>query len=220
MKKFTVVIMTLALALSIAACGGEKGKTNDEPISSDNAPVSTDDASKPTETAAESPEATEEVSLTAKCDDCTITVPKLETFFDGYKGARVEYKNPSPNLTVYVNLYKDNPNLEVNVSVTQVRIGSLKTHDSKSYAEYYNAVSKKYHYEPVEIAGFTGYLATSSVSGSNTTENNYLIDYPLSDGSSVVLNLYVNQRYDEDTSEMIPIAEAFLKNIEVAPNKE
>ena len=209
MKKLAAILMALTLALSLSACGGDKEKTPD----ASNAETTT----APTEITTESTTAPAEVSLVAKGSTCTITVPKVETFFDGYKGSTVKYNNPSPNMTVYVNFYRDDPKLEVNVSVTQIKLSSVKDQSAKGYAEYYNGTSKMYHYEPVEIAGFSGYLATSKKS---STDNNYFIDYPLSDGSSVVINLHVSQKYLDDTSEMVSVAEAFFKNIKVAPISE
>ena len=95
-----------------------------------------------------------------------------------------------------------------------------ETQDAKGYAEYYNEKSKIYEYKPVEIAGFSGYLAKNFLKTGISTENYYIIDYidyPLSDGSSVVVSLWVTQKYNEDTKDMAPVAEAFLKNIQVAP---
>lgn len=209
MKKFAAILMALTLALSLSACGGDKEKTPDT--------SSAETTAAPTEATTESTTAPAEVSLVAKGSTCTITVPKVETFFDGYKGSTVKYNNPSPNMTVYVNFYRDDPKLEVNVSITQIKLSSVKDQSAKGYADYYNKTSKMYHYEPVEIAGFSGYLATTKKS---STDNNYLIDYPLSDGSSVVINLHVAQKYLDDTSEMVSVAEAFLKNIKVAPISE
>lgn len=212
MKKFAVILMTLSLALSLTACGGDKEKTPET--------TKADSTTQSKVTTTESTTAPTEVSLVAKGEDCTITVPKLETFFNGYEGATVKYNNPSPNRTVYVNLYKDDPKLEVNVSVTQLAISSAATQDAKGYADYYNSISKKLHYDPVEVAGFSGYLATDFLSSTKTTDNVYMFDYPLPDGSSVVINLWVTQRFDENTSEMKSIAEAFLKNIKVTPNND
>ena len=209
MKKLAAILMALALTLSLAACGGEKEKTPE--TTSASAAIATE----ATEAETEGTTAAPEVSLVAIGDNCTVTVPKLETFFDGYKGARVDYKNPSPNTTVYVNLYRDDPKLEVNVSVGQLALSSAQEQSAKGYADYYNEISKMYHYDPIEIAGFSGYIATKKSSGS--TDNNYFIDYTLSDGSSVVITLHVAQKYADDTSEMASIAEAFLKNIVVAP---
>ena len=209
MKKFAAILMALTMALSLTACGGDKEKTPDT--------SSAETTTAPTEITTESTTAPAEVSLVAKGKTCTITVPKVETFFDGYKGSTVKYNNPSPNMTVYVNFYRDDPKLEVNVSVTQIALSSVKDQSAKGYAEYYNKTSKMYHYDSVEIAGFSGYLATSK---SSSTDNNYFIDYPLSDGSSVVINLHVAQKYLDDTSEMVSVAEAFLKNIKVAPISE
>ena len=209
MKKLTAILMALTFALSLSACGGDKEKTPD----ASNAETTV----APTEITTEVTTAPAEVSLVTKGSTCTITVPKVETFFDGYKGSTVKYNNPSTNKTIYVNFYRDNPNLEVNVSVTQIKLSSVKDQSAKGYADYYNKISKMYHYESVEIAGFSGYLATSK---SSSTDNNYLIDYPLSDGSSVVINLHVAQKYADDTSEMVSVAEAFIKNIKVAPISE
>lgn len=205
MKRFSAIMASLLLVALLTACGGDP-----------NTASTASTAEKPT-SSANSSATQSEVSLVAIGRDCTITVPKLETFFNGYAGATVKYNNPEPNRAVYVNLYKDNPNLEVNVSVEQLTLTSAETQDAKGYAEYYNSRSKKMHYDPVELAGYSGYLATDFLSGSITTDHYYLFDYPLSNGSSIVLKLWVTQRYDENTAEMKPIAEAFLKNIKVAP---
>lgn len=210
MKKLLAALMILAVAFSLAACGGDGDK---EPEASSSAPENTVQA-------AEAPVVTEaptEVSMVATGNSCTITVPKLETFFNGYQGTTVKYNNPEPHMTVYVNLYGEDSNLEVNISVTQVYIHSAETQDAKGYAEYYNSTSKSLKYEPVEIAGYSGYLAEKFIKSSLTTDRSYMIDYPLSDGTSVVISLWVTQKYNEDTKDMTPVAEAFLKNIQVAP---
>lgn len=231
MKKNIAILLVLMLSLSLFACGkdGDDTKTT---TGADTTAAQSDDSTKADETKADETKADEttvkevetteaeaatEVSLVATCSNCTITVPKLETFFDGYKGTTVKYNNPEPHLMVYVNLYGEDSNLEVNASVTQLSLSSVATQDAKGYAEYYNSTSKMYVYNPVEIAGFSGYLAEKSVKGTLSTTNVYLIDYPLSDGTSVVIRLNVAQKNSEDTKEMTALAEAILKNIQVAP---
>lgn len=232
MKKLAVILMALVLSASLTACGGKKPDPADTPdvknVSQEenNTENENSDDAENTDAENENPDGTdstdtaeepEEVSLVAVGKTCTITVPKLETFFDGYKGATVKYNNPA-NTQVFVNLYRDDPALEVNVSVAELTISSLETKTAESYAEYYNEKSKIYHYDPVEIAGFSGYIASRGSESTKLFENVYIIDYPLSDGTSAAIILSVTQKYADDTSEIVPIAEAFLKNIEVTAN--
>lgn len=213
MKKFAAILMailmTLSLVLSLTACGGDKEKTP-ETSNADSTAQSADAETEGTTAPAE-------VSLAAKGKTCTITVPKLKTFIDGYEIVNAGCNDSTAIQNIYVKLYKEDPMIEINVSIQQLTVSNTKTQDAKGYAEYYNGKNLG-PYEPVEIAGYSGYLKTKSSDSTKVSDNWYIIDFPLSDGTSIVIDLYVGQKYADDTSAMAPIAEAFLKNIEVAPN--
>lgn len=217
MKKFTIILITLALAVSLASCGGEKEKNTDKPNTKTEAQTEkkTDEGTPKQQ---ENKEAPEKGDIAAKGATCTITVPKPETFIDGYEITDAGCNDSTATQNVYVKLYKEEPKTEINVSIEQLTISSAETQDAKGYAEYCNSKNLG-PYEPVEIAGYSGYLKTKFSDSTKVSDNWYIIDYPLSDGTSIVINLHVGQKYADDTSAVAPIAEAFLKNIEVAPNK-
>lgn len=226
MKRFTVILLVLVLTVSLAACGSEKGKdadTSDVGASKTESP-SPENTGSPssdgTETASpESTAAPEDGPFAAKGLTCTVTVPKPETFIDGYEITNAGCNDSTAVQNVYVKLSKEDPLIEINVSVSQLMINTAETQDAKGYAEYCNSKDMG-PYEPVEIAGYSGYLRADFSDSSKIADNWYIIDYPLSDGTAMVVSLYVGQKYADDTSAMAPIAEAFLKNIEVAPNND
>ena len=209
MKKFIILLLTLALTVSLAACGGEKGKDTDASDTKDTVQTET--------TSPENTTAPEKGPIAAKGETCTVTVPKLETFIDGYEIVDAGCNDSTAIQNVYVKLYKEDPRIEINVSIEQLTIGSAETQDAKGYAEYCNGKNLG-PYEPVEIAGYSGYLKAKFSDSTKVADNWYILDYPLSDGTSMVVSLYVGQKYADDTSAITPIAEAFLKNIEVVPN--
>ena len=227
MRKFIIILLTLALAVSLVACGGEKGKDTDisdtvTPTQTENSSSENTEATTPENTETVAPENTaapENGPIAAKGETCTITVPKLETFIDGYEIVTAGCNDSTAIQTAYVKLYKEEPLIEINVSVEQLTISSAETEDAKGYADYCNSRNIG-PYEPVDIAGYFGYLKSKFSDSSKVADNWYIIDYPLSDGTSMVISLYVGQKYADDTSAMTPIAEAFLKNIEVAPNND
>lgn len=207
MKRFAAAFLTLLLVFSLVACGGEE-KAPDPSPKNTSQPTNTPDDGKTEEP---------EVTLSAKGMTCTVTVPELETFIDGYEIVTAGCNDSTAVQTVYAKLYREDPMIEINVSVEQLTISGAESQDAKGYAEYYN--SRDFGpYEPIEIAGYSGYLKAVFSDSSKVADNWYIIDYPLSDGTSMVVSLYVGQKYADDTSAMAPIAEAFLKNIEVAPN--
>ena len=217
MKKFTIILITLALTVSLASCGGEKEKNVDTSNTKTEAQTEKKtDEGTPEQT--ENKEVSEKGDIAAKGATCTITVPKPETFIDGYEITDSGCNDSTATQNVYVKLYKEEPKTEINVSIEQLTLSSVETQDAKGYAEYCNSKNLG-PYEPVEIAGYSGYLKTKFSDSTKVSKNWYIIDYPLSDGTSIVINLYVGQKYADDTSAVAPIAEAFLKNIEVAPNK-
>lgn len=209
MKKFIILLLTLALMVSLAACGGEKGKGTDASDTKDTVQTET---SSPENTTAP-----EKGPIAAKGETCTVTVPKLETFIEGYEIVDAGCNDSTAVQLVYVKLCKEDPLIEINVSVKQVTISGAETQDAKGYADYYNSRDLG-PYEPVDIAGYSGYLKAKFSDSTKVADNWYIIDYPLSDGTSMVVDLYVGQKYADDTSAVTPIAEAFLKNIAVAPN--
>ena len=210
MKKFTIILITLALTVSLAACDGEKEKNADT--------SNTKTEAQTEKTSPENTSAPEKGDIAAKGATCTITVPKPETFIDGYEITDYGCNDSTSTHNAYVKLYKEDPKIEINVSIEQLTISSAETQDAKGYAEYCNSRNLG-PYEPVEIAGYQGYLRAKFSDSTKVSDNWYIFDYPLSDGTSMVVNLYVGQKYADDTSAVAPIAEAFLKNIEVAPNK-
>lgn len=211
MKKYILILLTLALTVSLAACSGEKGKDTDTSDTGTSAQTEKDSSEDTT--------APEKDSIEAKGLTCTVTVPKPETFIDGYEIIDAGCNDSTAVQNVYVKLYKEEPLIEINVSVNQLTLSGAETQDAKGYAEYCNAKDLG-PYEPVEIAGYSGYLRSEFSDSTKVADNWYMIDYPLSDGSSMVVSLYVGQKYADDTSAVTPIAEAFLKNIEVAPNND
>lgn len=227
MKKFITILLTLALTVSLAACGAEKGKDAD--ASDTGATTQTENtASESTETttpenaetaSTEDTTVTENGSIAAKGETCTITVPKPETFIEGYEIVDAGCNDTTTIQNVYVKLYKEDPMIEINVSVEQLTISGTETQDAQGYADYCNSRNLG-PYEPVDIAGYSGYLKAKFSDSTKVADNWYMIDYPLSDGTSMVVNLYVGQKYADDTSAVTPIAEAFLKNIEVASNND
>lgn len=217
MKKFTMILITLALTASLAACGGEK-KTNTDTENTNTSAQTEKSASESTEApSSENDTASEKGPITAKGETCTITVPKLETFIDGYEIIDSGCNDSKAVQNAYVKLGKKDPMIEISVSIQQMTLSSAETQDAKGYAEYCNSKNIG-PYEPVEIAGYQGYLKEKFSESSKISDNWYILDYPLSDGTSVVVELYVGQKYADDTSAVAPIAEAFLKNIEVALN--
>ena len=212
MKKLAIALMALTLALSLAACGEEKEKNTDTPDNELTAQEgNTDNQGE------ETPDEPEEVSLSAKGESCTITVPKLDTFIDGYEIKDAGCNDSTAIQNLYIKLYREDPKVEISVSISQLTLSSAETQDAKGYAGYCNSKNLG-PYEPVEIAGYTGYLKAKFSDSTKVSDNWYMIDYPLSDGTSMVLDLYVGQKYADDTSAATQIAEAFLKNIEVAAN--
>lgn len=209
MKKIIILLLTLALTVSLAACGGEKGKDTDASDTKDTVQTET--------TSPENTTAPEKGPIAAKGETCTVTVPKLETFIEGYEIVDAGCNDSTAVQLVYVKLCKEDPRIEINVSVKQVTISGAETQDAKGYADYYNSRDLG-PYEPVDIAGYSGYLKAKFSDSTKVADNWYIIDYPLSDGTSMVVDLYVGQKYADDTSAVTPIAEAFLKNIAVAPN--
>lgn len=214
MKKLAIALMALTLALSLAACGDEKEKNTDTPDNELTAQEGNTDTDNQGEETQDEPE---EASLSAKGENCTITVPKLDTFIDGYEITDAGCNDSKAIQRLYVKLYREDPKVEINVGITQLTLSSAETQDAKGYAEYCNSKNLG-PYEPVEIAGHTGYLKAKFSDSTKVSDNWYMIDYPLSDGTSMVLELYVGQKYADDTSAATQIAEAFLKNIEVAAN--
>lgn len=227
MKKFIVILLTLGLTVSLAACGGEKGKDTDTsdngtPIQAENSSskstVTTTPESAET-TTHESTTAPEDGSIAAKGETCTVIVPNPETFIGGYEIVDAGCNDATTFQNVYVKLYKEDPLIEINVSVEQLTISGTETQDAQGYADYYNSRNLG-PYEPVDIAGYSGYLKAKFSDSTKVADNWYMIDYPLSDGTSMVVNLYVGQKYADDTSAVTPIAEAFLNNIEVTSNND
>ena len=225
MKKFIIVLLTLALAVSLAACGGEKGTDTDTPdtgtpTQTENPPSENTETTVPESTETVTPESTavpENGPIAAKGMTCTVTVPKPETFIDGYEIVNAGCNDSTAIQNVYVKLYKEDPLIEINVSVAQMTISGTETQDAKGYADYCNSRNLG-PYEPVDIAGYSGYLKAKFSDSTKVADNWYIIDYPLSDGTSMVIDLYVGQKYADDTSAITPVAEAFLKNIEVTLN--
>ena len=216
MKKFTIILITLALTVSLAACGGGKEENAD----TSNTKTETQTEKKTDEGTPkqqENKEAPEKGDIAAKGATCTITVPKPETFIDGYEITDAGCNDSTAIQNAYVKLSKKEPMIEINVSISQLTISGTTTQDAKGYAEYCNEKNLG-PYEPVEIAGYQGYLKAKFSNSTKVSDNWYILDYPLPDGTSMVVNLYVGQKYADDTSAVAPIAEAFLKNIEVAPN--
>lgn len=216
MKKFTIILITLALTVSLAACGGGKEENAD----TSNTKTETQTEKKTDEGTPkqqENKEAPEKGDIAAKGATCTITVPKPETFIDGYEITDAGCNDSTAIQNAYVKLSKKEPMIEINVSISQLTISGTTTQDAKGYAEYCNEKNLG-PYEPVEIAGYQGYLKAKFSNSTKLSDNWYILDYPLPDGTSMVVNLYVGQKYADDTSAVAPIAEAFLKNIEVAPN--
>lgn len=216
MKKFTIILITLALTVSLAACGGGKEENAD----TSNTKTETQTEKKTDEGTPkqqENKEAPEKGDIAAKGATCTITVPKPETFIDGYEITDAGCNDSTAIQNVYVKLSKEEPMTDISVSVEQLTLSSAETQDAKGYAEYCNNKNLG-PYEPVEIAGYTGYLKAKFSDSTKVSDNWYILDYPLSDGTSIVINLYVGQKYADDTSAIAPIAKTFLKNIEVAPN--
>lgn len=207
MKKFLAILMVLSLFLSLAACGGNGDKT----------PETTAPAQESTEApAVESTAAPENGPITAKGQTCTITIPAPATFVEGYEITDSGCNALTAVQKIYAKLSKEDPKIEINVTIEQVVVSGAETQDSKGYAEYYNS-KKLGTYEPVEIGGYKGYLKAKASETNKTADNWYIIDYPMSDGTSMVLSLYVGQKYADDTSAMAPVAETFLKNVQVAP---
>lgn len=225
MKKFIVILLTLGLTVSLAACGGEKGKGTDTsdtgtPTQTENPSSENTETTTPENTETTSPENTtapENGPIAAKGETCTVIVPNPETFIDGYEIVDAGCNDSTAFQNVYVKLYKEDPMIEINVSVEQLTISGAETQDAKGYADYYNSRDLG-PYEPVDIAGYSGYLKAKFSDSTKVADNWYIIDYPLSDGISMVISLYVGQKYADDTSAVTPIAEAFLKNIEVTSN--
>ena len=209
MKKFTIILITLALTFSLAACGGEKEKNTDT--------SNTETTAQTENPSSENNTAPEKNSIAAKGETCTITVPNPETFIDGYEITDAGCNDSTAVQNVYVKLSKEDPMTEISVSIQQMTMSSAETQDAKGYAEYCNGKNLG-PYEPVEIAGYKGYLKAKFSDSTKVSDNWYMFDYPLSDGTSMVVYLYVGQKYADDTSAVAPIAETFLKNIEVAPN--
>lgn len=227
MKKFITILLTLALTFSLAACGGEKEKGSDtsdtgtstqtENFSSESTETTTHENAETAST--EDTTVTEDGSIAAKGETCTVIVPNPETFIDGYEIADAGCNDSTAVQNVYVKLCKEDPLIEINVSVEQLAISGVETQDAKGYADYCNSRDLG-PYEPVDIAGYSGYLKAKFSDSTKVAKNWYMIDYPLSDGTSMVVNLYVGQKYADDTSAVTPIAEAFLKNIEVTSNND
>lgn len=216
MKKFTIILITLALTVSLAACGGGKEKNAD----TSNTKTETQTEKKTDEGTPkqqENKEAPEKGDIAAKGATCTITVPKPETFIDGYKITDAGCNDSKAVQIAYVKLSKEDPMIDISVSIKQLTVSSAETQDAKGYAEYCNNKNLG-PYEPVEIAGYQGYLKAKFSNSTKLSDNWYILDYPLPDGTSMVIDLYVGQKYADNTSAVAPIAEAFLKNIEVAPN--
>ena len=225
MKKFIIILLALALAVSLAACGGEKGKSTDTsdagtPTQTENPSSENAETPAPESTETPAPESTAAPgngSIAAKGETCTVIVPKPETFIEGYEIVDAGCNDSTAFHNVYVKLYKEDPMIEINVRVEQLTISRTETQDAKGYADYYN--SRNFGpYDPVDIAGYSGYLNAEFSDSTKVADNWYILDYPLSDGTSMVVSLYVGQKYADDTSAITPIAEAFLKNIEVVPN--
>ena len=227
MKKFITILLTLALTVSLVACGDEKGKGTDtsdtgtstqaENFSSESTVTTTPESVETT--TPESTTAPENGSIAAKGETCTITVPKPETFIEGYEIVDAGCNDSTAVQLVYVKLCKEDPLIEINVSVKQVTVSGAETQDAQGYADYYNSRNLG-PYEPVDIAGYSGYLKAKFSDSTKVADNWYIIDYPLSDGTNMVVDLYVGQKYADYKSAITPIAEAFLNNIEVTSNND
>ena len=210
MKKLTLTLIALALTASLSACGGEKEKNTDT--------SNTETTAQTENTSPENTPTSEKGDISAKGNTCTITVPKPETFIDGYEITDAGCNDSKAVQNAYVKLSKKEPMIEINVSISQLTISGTTTQDAKGYAEYCNEKNLG-PYEPVEIAGYQGYLKAKFSNSTKVSDNWYILDYPLPDGTSMVVDLYVGQKYADDTSAIAPIAETFLKNIKVALNK-
>ena len=89
MKKFITILLTLALTFSLAACGGEKEKGSDtsdtgtstqtENFSSESTETTTHENAETAST--EDTTVTEDGSIAAKGETCTVIVPNPETSF-------------------------------------------------------------------------------------------------------------------------------------------
>ena len=219
MKKWVLIFLASAMVLSLAACGGEKEKNDDASGVVTSAQADDSSSESPETSSPESTDAPQDGPIAAKGETFTVTVPKLETFIDGYEIVDAGCNDAGAFENIYVKLYKEEPKIEISVSIEQLTISGTDTQDAKGYGEYYNSKNLG-PYEPVEIAGYSGYLRAKFSDTTKISDNWYIIDYPLADGTAMVVSLYVGQKYADDTSAVTPIAETFLKNIEVAPNKD
>lgn len=204
MKKLTALLLALAMIFCAASCSSGDDNKDAEPTDA----VSTEPTAEPSAEPTPDPAAAEEATVSTNLADITITA--IDKYFTGYGEAT--YAVGVNDNTVYATVIRDDPRLELSISIMAIDASSETPADASGVAAYYN--NSKHEFKKVPLGSYNAYIEHDEFSNNNGVQDFGFVDYPTENGN-VVLQIFCKQMYQEDKSMMNEFETAVLDNLKV-----